>query len=91
MSGNVWEWVSDYYGDKYYESGAEQNPTGPATASVNGLRRSIRGGSWQDSFKDVRLANRGYGIAPDLTADSKSDKYKGDAKDSIGIRCAADN
>lgn len=91
MSGNVWEWVSDYYGNNYYEGGAVQNPTGPATASVNGLRRSIRGGSWQDGFKDVRLANRGYAIAPDLTADSKSDKYKGDAKDSIGIRCAADN
>jgi eukaryotic-like serine/threonine-protein kinase len=91
MSGNVWEWVSDFYNDSYYEGGPSQNPTGPATASVHGLRRSIRGGSWQDSYKDVRVSNRGFSIAPDLTADSKSEKYKGEANNRIGFRCAADN
>jgi len=91
MAGNVWEWVSDYYNDTYYETGASENPTGPATASVHGLRRAIRGGSWQDSFKDVRLSKRGFALAPDLTADSKSEKYKGDFNNRIGFRCAADN
>jgi serine/threonine-protein kinase len=91
MSGNVWEWVADFYNPIYYQGGAEQNPTGPSSAGVNGLRRGIRGGSWQDSFKDVRLSNRGFAIAPDLTSDSKSSEYLGDVKDSIGFRCVSGN
>jgi len=43
MSGNVWEWVSDWYGP--YSSDAQTNPTGPTTT---GTYRVIRGGSWYD-------------------------------------------
>ncbi len=40
MSGNVWEWVQDWYGA--YPTGAVTNPTG---ASSSGSSRVFRGGS----------------------------------------------
>ena len=40
MSGNVWEWTWDRYGE--YSSGSMTDPRGPSSGSV----RIIRGGSW---------------------------------------------
>jgi len=41
MSGNVSEWVWDWYGE--YSSAPQINPKGPS----GGVKRVIRGGSWQ--------------------------------------------
>jgi len=61
MSGNVAEWVSDWYGD--YSSVAQTNPKGPSS----GVYRVSRGGSWGNDAVDCRVSKRArsdpdYGI-----------------------------
>ncbi|MEN0004009.1 MAG: formylglycine-generating enzyme family protein, partial [Bacteroidota bacterium] len=52
MSGNVWEWCQDRYGE--YSSGAQQNPKGAASGS----NRVFRGGSWLSNPQACRAALR---------------------------------
>jgi formylglycine-generating enzyme required for sulfatase activity len=54
MSGNVWEWVQDWYGD--YPSEAQVNPEGPNSGSY----RVQRGGCWFNYPGNCRAADRGY-------------------------------
>jgi serine/threonine-protein kinase len=54
MAGNVREWVSDWYDEKYYSVSPGSNPPGPAT----GTSRVLRGGSWASIDLGVRSANR---------------------------------
>jgi sulfatase modifying factor 1 len=52
MHGNVWEWTADRYGT--YSSGAQTDPTGPASGSS----RVFRGGSWYFSGTHLSSAYR---------------------------------
>jgi formylglycine-generating enzyme required for sulfatase activity len=72
MSGNVWEWCWDWYGDSYYTtSNGTTDPRGPAS----GANRVLRGGDWSVGAFSARCA-----VRVNATLE--------DAYDSLGFRSA---
>jgi formylglycine-generating enzyme len=62
--GNVWEWVSDWYGAEYYGVGDVKDPRGPNAGDM----RVVRGGSWvNDDFGMLRCSYR-HKVPPDTYA-----------------------
>jgi len=57
LSGNVREWVQDWYDSEYYSNSPDKNPKGPET----GILKVLRGGSWRSFDSDVRANSRGKG------------------------------
>jgi formylglycine-generating enzyme required for sulfatase activity len=74
MSGNVWEWVSDWFSTTYYSVSPSINPTGP----IEGIKRVIRGGGYGSSEQSVVVSVRW-----------SSDPSYYYSEDHIGFRCAA--
>lgn len=73
MSGNVQEWVADWYGDDYYKNSPKHNPAGPESHIFS--NRVLRGGTWWNKKEDVRT-------------DKRSKHHFQVFTTSIGFRCA---
>lgn len=54
MSGNLYEWCWDWWGQYYYSSSPSDNPKGP----LSGLARAKRGGYWGADVNFCRVARR---------------------------------
>ncbi|PIE85988.1 MAG: hypothetical protein CSA05_02725 [Bacteroidia bacterium] len=57
MSGNAWEWCSDWYDDAYFEKSPVLDPQGPEA----GRKRVLKGGSWYSypEYIDVSYISKG--------------------------------
>lgn len=54
MSGNVWEWVEDWFDENYYANAERKDPRGPP----DGEYKTVRGGSWSNEADSIRAAFR---------------------------------
>jgi formylglycine-generating enzyme required for sulfatase activity len=76
ITGNVWEWCSDFFSTDYYRNSPTTNPTGPDA----GEEHAIRGGSWlcsENYCVGYRVASRQH-----TAADS--------GLNNLGFRCVRD-
>lgn len=76
MTGNVWEWCWDWFGEDYYRNSPPANPTGPDA----GTRRVMRGGSF--------LCHESY--CNRYRVDARSANTPDSSTGNLGFRCARD-
>ena len=60
LTGNVYEWLADWYQADYYKISPRRNPKGPESGSF----RTLRGGSWAE-LKEVSRPSVRFGQLPE--------------------------
>lgn len=60
-TGNVMEWVADWYGESYYRTGPTRDPQGPD----HGVFKVLRGGGYTSTGSDIRITSRSK-MVPDF-------------------------
>jgi sulfatase modifying factor 1 len=78
MTGNVREWVADWYDSEYYAHSPAQNPTGPESGEMN--MKVSRGGSYAEGGHHSRCTDR-MPMKPDIRQEQ--------IPYTLGFRCAA--
>ncbi|PIQ98141.1 MAG: hypothetical protein COV67_00545 [Nitrospinae bacterium CG11_big_fil_rev_8_21_14_0_20_56_8] len=81
MAGNVSEWVSDWFDERYYFMSPRENPQGPQRADELTMRggtnyKVLRGGAWETDGRSLQSAWR-KGLWVDYRIEG------------LGFRCAA--
>ncbi len=79
MTGNVWEWVQDWYSDTYFRSSLKNSPTRNPQGPRSGEQKVQKGGSWLCSENYCQ----GYRVAARMMTAPDS------GLNNLGFRCAA--
>ena len=69
MTGNVWEWVNDWYDSDYYKNSPKSNPTGPSSGKEY---KVLRGGGWVAGARDLVTSFRFWYVPTTRTSTSGS-------------------